>query len=82
MPGATVRISETSRDLLRELASHTDMTMQSVIECALAEYKKRLFWSQAEQDFKAMQGDPNAWKEEIAEREEWDTTLMDGLEAE
>ena len=82
MPGATVRISETSRDLLRELARHTDTTMQSVIERALMEYRKRLFWDRAAEDFKVMRENPEAWKEEIGERERWDAFLMDGLEAE
>ena len=82
MPGATVRISERSRELLRELARHTDMTMQSVIERALLEYRKRLFWNRAEEEFKTMRENPEAWNEEISEREHWDTSLMDGFEAE
>ena len=79
MPGATVRISETSRELLRELARRTNATMQDVIEMALAEYRKRLFWEQAAHDFRAMRDDPEAWAEEVAERERWDATLKDGL---
>ncbi len=82
MPGATVRISEASRELLRELARHTDSTMQSVIERALEEYRKRLFWNRAEEEFKTMRENPKAWNEEIAEREHWDASLMDGLESE
>ena len=82
MPGATVRITETSRELLRELARRTDSTMQDVIELALAEYQKRLFWEQAAHDFQALRDDPEAWAEEVTERERWDTTLKDGLDAE
>ena len=81
MPGATVRISETSRELLRELAQRTRATMQDVIEMALAEYRKRLFWEQAAHDFQAIRDDPEAWAEEVAERERWDATLKDGLDA-
>ncbi len=66
---------------MRELAHNTDTTMQSVIEHALLEYKKRLFWDQAERDFSAIRDDPKAWNEEIAERKAWDASLMDGLEA-
>ena len=82
MPGATVRISESSRELLRELARRTNSTMQNIIEEALAEYKKRLFWEQAERDFQAMREEPAVWEAEVAEREIWDTTLRDGLDAE
>jgi predicted transcriptional regulator len=82
MPGATVRITETSRELLRELARRTDSTMQDVIELALVEYQKRLFWEQAAHDFQALRDDPEAWAEEVAERERWDATLNDGLDVE
>lgn len=77
-----MRISKMSRELLRELARHTNATMQDVIEQALAEYRKRLFWEQAERDFKALRDNPEAWSEEAAEVEAWDAALMDGLEAE
>ncbi len=82
MPGATVRISENSRDLLRELSRRTDSTMQDVIAKALDAYQKRLFWAQAEQEFRAMREDKDAWDAELAEREAWDTTLNDGLDSE
>ncbi|RJO67714.1 MAG: toxin-antitoxin system protein [Myxococcales bacterium] len=80
MPGATVRISETARDLLRDLARRTNATMQDVIEKALAEYRQRLFWEQARRDFQAMRDDPELWNAEVAERERWDATLKDGLD--
>ena len=80
MSGATVRINEASRELLRELARRTNTSMQDVIEEALVEYRKRLFWEQADRDFRAMREDGEAWQEEIAERESWDVTLLDGLE--
>jgi hypothetical protein len=56
--------------------------MQDVLERALAEYRKRLFWEQAERDFQALREDPEAWNEEVAERERWDAALLDGLEPE
>jgi len=61
MPGATVRISETSRELLRELAHRTRATMQDVIELALAEYRKRLFWEQAARDFQSLRDEPRTF---------------------
>lgn len=82
MSGTTVRISEASRDVLRELSRSTCATMQEVMEKALLEYKKRLFWDQAAQDFTALGEDPEAWRTELAERELWDATLGDGLDPE
>lgn len=80
MPGATVRISETSRTVLRELARRTHATMQDVIEKALVDYRRRLFWEQAARDFRALRDDPETWAAEVAERERWDAALKDGLD--
>ena len=82
MPGTTVRISDTSRELLRELAHRTGSSMQDVIAKALDEYQKRLFWAQAEHDFLAMREEKDVWEAELAEREVWDASLNDGLDGE
>ena len=37
------------------------------------------FFDQINAGYAELQADPNAWAEHVAERKEWDTTLMDGL---
>lgn len=79
MPSATVRISETARETLRDLAARTGESMQEILERAVEEYRRRRFLEEVNAGFAALRNDPKAWQEELAEREEWDRTLADGL---
>jgi len=80
MSSTTVRISSSLHETLRQLAEETGTTMNAVLESALNEYQKRLFWSHAAAEFRALQNDPRAWDAEQRERAAWDATLADGLE--
>ena len=80
MAGATVRISEEVHDRLQRLAAEKRATMSAVIESALGEYERKLFWSKAAAEFQSLRNDPKAWKAELDEREGWDVTLTDGQE--
>ena len=80
MASTTVRINKENHELLKELSKVTDMTMQNVIETALKQFHKQLFWEKAATEFKQLRQDERAWTEEQAENEVWDTTLSDGFE--
>lgn len=80
MAGTTVRISEEVHDRLHRLAAEKRATMSAVIDAALAEYERKLFWSKTAAEFKSLRNDPKAWKAELEEREAWDATLADGRE--
>ena len=80
MAGTTVRISEEVHDRLHRLAAEKRASMSAVIESALAEYERKLFWSKTASEFQALQNKPKAWKAELDEREAWDVTLADGRE--
>ena len=82
MSSTTVRISEESYELLRKMAKQTRKPMSAVLDAALTEYQRRLFWSRAAAQFRAMRDDPEAWRAEQEEREAWDATLADGTEGE
>ncbi len=82
MPSATVRISPHSRDVLRGLAERDRESMQAVIEKAVELYRRQRFLEEANRSFAALRGDSTAWKHELAERDSWEQTLQDGLEAE
>ena len=82
MGTVTVRMSEESRELLRELAQETNTTQAAVVEKALSEYRKKLFWERATADFVAIRADEQAWAAGKEEQGVWDLTLADGLEAE
>jgi hypothetical protein len=80
MASGTVRISEKSRNTLRELAANSGDSMQAVLDRAIEEYRRRLFMEAANADYAALRQDPEAWAEVLKERAEWDATLMDGLD--
>lgn len=80
MAGTTVRISEEVHGRLHRLATERRASMNAVIESALTEYERKLFWSKTATEFQELRNNPKAWKAELEEREAWDVTLADGLE--
>ena len=77
---AQLRISKETHELLRELARQEGVSMQSVLDKALAEYQKNQFFDSLGAAFGALKADAQAWAEEQQERELWATTLLDGIE--
>ena len=80
MTSSTERISSAKREQLRQMAAWTGESMHALLEQAIERYRRELFLAKANEAFAALKGDPAAWDEEIAEREEWQITLGDGLE--
>ena len=80
MSAPTVRISEPSHQVLKELAEQTGQTMMEVLDKALDVYRRKLFFDQLNAGYAELRADPEAWAAHLAERQEWDATLMDGLD--
>ena len=80
MSAPTVRISEASHQILKELAEQTGQTMMDVLDKALDAYRRKLFIEQLNAGYAELRADPEAWAEHLAERQLWDATLMDGLD--
>jgi hypothetical protein len=80
MSAPTVRISEVSHQLLKELAEQTGQTMMDVLDKALDAYRRKVFFEQLNAGYAELRADPEAWAEHLAERKLWDATLMDGLD--
>jgi predicted transcriptional regulator len=76
----TIRVSTRTRDLLQELAQRSGGSMQSVLEQALEQYRRQKLLEAANDAYADLQTDEAAWAELEREREEWDSTLADGLE--
>lgn len=76
----TVRVSETAHALLKEIAERSRTSMSAVIELALEEHRKRLFWVNARREFEELRSDADAWRAELAEAEVWDASIADGLD--
>jgi len=81
MASTQVRISSTTHQTLRHLSAEVGESMQTIIEEAVEQYRRRRFLEGLNQDFKALKEDEQAWQEELAERALWDNTLLDGVEA-
>jgi predicted DNA-binding protein len=77
-----VVISEASRQTLAQLAEQTGKTMAELLDEAVEEYRRKLFLQAVNAGYAAMRADPQLWAEELAERTEWDPTLLDGLDSE
>jgi hypothetical protein len=80
MSAPTVRISEASHELLKELAVQTGQTEMDVLDKALDAYRRKLFFEKLNAGYAELRADPKAWAEHLAERKPWDATLMDGLD--
>ena len=80
MPGRTVRIKKETQNILRELAANEGKPMQTILDLAIEEYRRQRFLQEANAAYAALRNNPKAWKAELAERKEWDTTMADGQE--
>jgi predicted transcriptional regulator len=80
--GATVRVSPATHRVLRELAAESGESMMSIIEQAIERYRRERWLEEANQEWAAIQADPQAKAESAADQALWDSTLGDGLEKE
>jgi hypothetical protein len=81
MSATTVRISQESYRVLRDIADQTDQTMRDVLDQALETYRRQLFFERLNAGYAALRADPKAWGKQQAERKLWEATLPDGLGA-
>jgi hypothetical protein len=81
MSAPTVSISEASHRLLKELAERTGRPVTEVLDEALDAYRRALFFDRVNAGYAELRADPEAWAEHAAERQQWDATLTDGLDA-
>lgn len=58
------------------------MENQPAEHSSTEEERRRRFLEAANEEFARLRADPVAWAQELAERQEWDTTLLDGLKDE
>jgi len=80
MHTATIRVSEPSHKVLRELAKRDKKPMQAVIEQAIESYRRQRFLEGLNDDFMVLRENEPEWQAELAERREWDVTVADGSE--
>ena len=82
MASVQVRVSGATHQMLSRLSEELGESMQTIVDQAVEQYRRRRFLEGLNQDFKALREDEQAWQEELAERALWDNTLLDGVETE
>ena len=82
MASTTVRISQETRETLRQLAEQAGEPMHRVLAKAVEVYRRQYILDKTNAAYAALRADPEAWQEEQQERQTWDITLADGLERE
>ncbi len=80
MPSTTVRVTEHTHNVLRELAEATGEPLQRVLEKAVDQYRRERFFADLHAAYERLAADRAAWRDELAERAELDGTLADGLD--
>ena len=82
MPSTTIRISQQARNEARELARVTGKPISKAVEEAIRAERRRVFWARYRQAAAAAKGNQVAAAEEAADRELFEGTLADALDAE
>lgn len=82
MSSVNVRISSTTYQILKSLAKGKGQSMQSVIDQAIEDLRRRGLLDATNSAFAALKADKAAWQEESEERQLWENTLADGIEKE
>ncbi len=65
--------------MLRRIAKQSRESMQDSLAKAIELYRRQIFLQETNAAFDALRKDPKAWQEELKERKEWDSTLIDGI---
>lgn len=76
----TIKLSETTRDRVNAVGARTGQTADQVVEHALEEYERALFWQAYTEAVERVASDERAATDELAEQELWDRVTSDGLE--
>lgn len=76
-----MRVSTATRDSIAELAKDKGVSMASVIDEAIGDYKRKRFFEQLSEAVERTRADPAAWADYQAEVALFDNAAGDGLGA-
>jgi predicted transcriptional regulator len=80
MTTTTIRVALHTRELLQDLAQRSGVSMQSVLEIALEQYRRQQLLEATNAAYATLQADASGWADVQHERHDWEKTLADGLE--
>ncbi len=73
----TIRVEDATKRRVRALAEVTGMKMQAVVEEAVAEYERKVFWERTNARYAELREDREEWAEISDERDEESGALRD-----
>ena len=76
-----MRISALTAQQLDELVKMIGKSKQAILEKAVSEFMREEFLKKTNEEYAHIKANPQLWALELQEREDWDATLNDGLEA-
>ena len=76
----TMRVAEETHKALKEMAGDRGIAITELLKQIVHKARKEEIIRQGNEDYARLREDPVAWAEVLAERAEWDCTLLDGLE--
>lgn len=76
----TMRVAEETHKALKEMAGTRGIPMTELLKEVVKRARQEELVRQINEDYARLREDPVAWAEVLAERAEWDCTLLDGLE--
>lgn len=74
---STVRIDPQAHATLQRIARAKKVSLQEALHLAVDAYRTQLFLEGVAKDYAVLRETPEEWKQELAEREAWDVTLLD-----
>lgn len=79
MGTVTVRVSTATRDRIAELAAEKGTSMASVVDEAVRDYQRKIFFEQLNEAVERTRADPEAWADYQAEVAIFENAISDGL---
>ncbi|MGI8909106.1 MAG: hypothetical protein ACR2JR_00920 [Rubrobacteraceae bacterium] len=73
----TIRVEDATKRRVKALAEATGMRMQAVVEGAVAEYERKLFWERTNARYAELREDQEEWARISAERDGESGALRD-----
>ena len=77
---ATVRISKRSHKILKRLSEKLDVSMVEALDLVTDKWQRQEFLNAVNSAYAELKKSTDAWDEMIQERDDWDSTLMDGID--
>lgn len=77
MASTSVRVTEETWSMIKDLAAKTNTSMQDVIQQAIEDYRRKKILEETNQAFLRLKNNPEAWQDELQERKEWENTIGD-----